>query len=556
MSPLRGGDDAPRRSPALRRAVDAVAGLLVLVVLVAPSDPRHLAPAAFLRVPVEGVLGVALLLALPSRARRVVAAPAGAALGLVAVLKVLDLAFFTVLVRPFDPVLDWALADDALGFLTDSAGRAAAIGALVAAGVAALAVPAVTTLSVLRLSRLSGRHPAAATSAVGVLSVVWVTCAALGTQVAPGVPLAADGAVTVLHDRAVQVGAGLRDRRVFAEEAAVDAFRDTPGDALLTGLRGKDVVLAFVESYGRSAVEDPRIAPEVDAVLDAGTRRLAAAGFGARSGFLTSPTSGGGSWLAHSTLLSGLWVTNEQRYRTLVSSDRFSLTRAFGRADWRTVGVEPGTTFAWPEGAYYGYDRIYDAHDLGYTGPRFGWSTMPDQFTLEAFERAEHGTADRGPLMAEITLTSSHAPWAPLPRLVPWERLGSGAVFGPVAAQGQAPGAVWEDDARVRTEYGRSVGYSLTSLISWVERYGDDDLVLVFLGDHQPVPVVTGPDAGRDVPVTIVARDRSVLDRISGWGWEPGLNPGPGAPVWRMDAFRDRFLSAFGPSGQSAARGR
>jgi hypothetical protein len=36
-----------------------------------------------------------------------------------------------------------------------------------------------------------------------------------------------------------------------------------------------------------------------------------------------------------------------------------------------------------------------------------------------------------------------------------------------------------------------------------------------------------------------------VLNRISTWGWQDGLKPGPQAPVWRMDAFRDRFLSAF-----------
>jgi hypothetical protein len=88
--------------------------------------------------------------------------------------------------------------------------------------------------------------------------------------------------------------------------------------------------------------------------------------------------------------------------------------------------------------------------------------------------------------------------------------------------------------------------YSLGTLISYVERYGDDDLVLVFLGDHQPAPIVTGPGRGRDVPVTIVARDRRVLERISGWGWTEGLKPGPRAPAWRMDAFRDRFLTAFG----------
>jgi hypothetical protein len=80
-----------------------------------------------------------------------------------------------------------------------------------------------------------------------------------------------------------------------------------------------------------------------------------------------------------------------------------------------------------------------------------------------------------------------------------------------------------------------------------VETYGDDNLVLIFLGDHQPSPIVTGLGASRDVPITIVTRDRSVLDRIAPWSWQEGLKPNAQAPVWRMDAFRDRFLTAFGP---------
>jgi hypothetical protein len=106
---------------------------------------------------------------------------------------------------------------------------------------------------------------------------------------------------------------------------------------------------------------------------------------------------------------------------------------------------------------------------------------------------------------------------------------------------------------RVRSDYGKAIEYSLTTLISYVERFGDDDLVLVFLGDHQPASVLTGDGASRDVPITVVARDPAVLDRIAGWGWSDGLRPGPGAPVWRMDAFRDRFLTAFGPSASPVA---
>jgi hypothetical protein len=69
---------------------------------------------------------------------------------------------------------------------------------------------------------------------------------------------------------------------------------------------------------------------------------------------------------------------------------------------------------------------------------------------------------------------------------------------------------------------------------------------MIFLGDHQPVELVTGKNASRDVPITIVAKDPAVLQRISGWGWTAGLNPDPKAPVWPMSDFRDRFLTAFG----------
>jgi hypothetical protein len=520
----------------------ALAGLLVLATLSAPTGLGERTPGGFLRIPVEGLLALALVLVLPARARRVAAVLAGVGLGLLAILTLVDVGFLTVLARPFDPVSDWVLFEPAVGFLADSVGRAGATAAVLVAAGLAVALLALMTGSVLRLTRLAVRHRAAATRVLGVLGVAWVACAVLGVQVVPGVPVAAHHL-----DRVRQVQASLRDEAGFVAAAAADPLRDTPGDELLTALRGRDVVVAFVESYGRDAVEDPEFAPGVGAVLDAGERRLAAAGYAARSAYLTSPTAGGGSWLAHATLLSGLWVDNQRRYDHLVTTDRLTLNRAFRRAGWRTVAVMPGVTQDWPEGAFFGYDRIYAARDLGYRGPRFSYATMPDQYTLAAFQRLERAAPDRAPVMAEIPLLSSHAPWTPVPRLVDWDEVGDGAVFAPMAAAGDPPEAVLGDRGRARVQYRRSIEYSLSTLISYVETYGDDDLVLVFLGDHQPAPLVTGEDAGRDVPVTIVSRDRAVLDRISGWGWQEGLAPGARAPVWPMDAFRDRFLTAFGP---------
>ena len=114
------------------RLATVLAALLVLLVLTAPYDFGRLTPAAFVRIPLEALLVVALLLALPSRGSRLVATVTGVALGLLGLLKLLDLGFSAALSRAFDLVLDWALLDEAFAFLSESYGRPAAIGAAIA----------------------------------------------------------------------------------------------------------------------------------------------------------------------------------------------------------------------------------------------------------------------------------------------------------------------------------------------------------------------------------------------------------------------------------------
>jgi hypothetical protein len=537
----------PDAARIMARTLTALAAVLVLFALLVPNELDRLAPGAFARIPLEGIFGAAVLLALPTRPRRVTALLAGAFLGLLADLKLLDMGFYANLDRPFDLVLDWILFANAVEFLTESVGQGGAIGAVVGVVVLALALPTLTALAVLRLSGLMVDHRVVATRTALVAGTAWMICVTLGVQVA-GVSVATKNTSTIVHNRVHQVRATLEDRRAFAEDSTDDVFGETPSGRLLTGLRGKDVIVAFVESYGRSAVEDPQLAPRVDAVLADGTSRLRSAGFSARSAFLTSPAAGAGSWLAHSTFMSGLWINNEQRYRTVTTGDRLTLTGAFHRTGaWRTVGIMPGTTRAWPEGRFYEFDKIYDSRHLGYEGPTLGWSGIPDQYTLSAFERLENATPGRRPLMAEIVLTSSHNPWTALPTMVAWDQAGDGSSYADIPEADKESEGVWKDPAKVRTDYARSVAYSLNSLVSYVERYGDDDTVLVFLGDHQPVPAVTRHNPNRDVPISIVARDQQVLDRITGWGWQDGLKPDPDAPVWRMDTFRNRFLTAYGP---------
>ena len=165
-----------------------------------------------------------------------------------------------------------------------------------------------------------------------------------------------------------------------------------------------------------------------------------------------------------------------------------------------------------------------------------------------ALHRLELAKRHRPPLFAEVDLISSHAPWTRIPRLIPWNEVGDGSIFGRIPPEESTQAALFGDAARARAAYGHSIEYSLRTLFSFVRRYGDDNTVLVVLGDHQPATLVTGQGAAHDVPISVIAHDPKVMDQIAGWGWQDGMLPSPHAPVWPMAAFRDRFLTAFGSS--------
>jgi hypothetical protein len=500
--------------------------------------------AAFARLPVEPVVLLAVLVLLPSRARRLVAVVAGSLLGALLLLKVLDLGTSATLDRPFDIVTDTGSLGAGLSFLGDSLGRWAQVGA-VSAAVALLGAVAVGLPWALATGAdAAGGHRPATLSALAVLAGAWAVLATSGTTVAPGVAVAAADVGPFVATSVQATRVSLRDRAAFEAALVTDRFSD-PASADLSVLRGKDVLVVVVESYGRVALEGDASAP-VRRLLDDSTARLAAAGFGARSAFLTSPTFGGSSWLAHATLGSGLQVADQGSYDRLLTSERTTLSSAFARRGWHTVAVLPSTRGSWPEGrTFYRFGRVYGRSDLGYAGPAFGFSAMPDQYTLAALDRLELDRSRTVPLMAEVELTSSHGPWAPLPTTVAPADLGDGSVFRAIAAHAQTATGLWAHREDVPAAYRTSIAYSLRSVVDLVARHRGDDLVVLVVGDHQPSTIVSGFGGNHDVPVTIVARDPKVLDAVTSWRWQPGLRPDQAAPVWPMAAFRDRFLTAF-----------
>lgn len=512
---------------------------VVWLALVLPGQRDGLGPQVLTRLPVELLLLMAVALLPWPRLRDGLAVVVGVLLAVLVPLAVLDLGFRLVFDRGFEPVGDWSFLEPGVEVLGDSIGIFWARAVALLLGVLVLVILAAVpwaTVRVVRVAASGGRRTVAAST---VFAVACGVAALTGSQVA------SVGATSLAVSEVQRVSSGIADQRAFSREIRTDTFRGQDPTALLAGLAGHDVLLVFVESYGRVAVEGTSYSTGINQVLDAGTVELRAAGYQSRSAFLTSPTFGAGSWLAHSSLQSGLWVDSQRRYTQLLDADRLTLTRLFGQAGWRTVFDLPAVTEDWPEGEqFYGFDGWWDSRNVGYRGPGFGYTPVPDQYTLEHFRRTELTPRPRQPVMAEIDLISSHHPWTPLPDRVAWNQVGDGTIY---RSMSQSPSAaeVFGDPEEVRRRYGLSIEYVWQTLVSFLVSHPDPNLVVIAVGDHQPHGYVSGADPGHDVPISVISADPSVLGRVEGWQWGKGLRPAPDAPVWRMDTFRDRFLTAF-----------
>jgi len=533
--------------PVRRGVRTAVSAIVVFVAVLAPGIIASGSALAAIRVPIEAIVALAIIAVLPWRAaRRVVAVVAAVIFVATIAAAALDRGFMTAVGQSFNIVSGWAQLVDGYGVVSDSTGPVVAAVIVVLIILVAAASAVAIAVCLLHLAAVARRHMRGAVVGGSAITASWIVLALIGAQFVPGEPIAAADTTHAAVAKADQVNVAAGEQAALNSAAANDAFAQVPASDLLTGLKGKDVIVAFIESYGQVAVQNTSFSSGVDSVLRAGNASLAAAGYSERSAFLTSPTFGGISWLAHSTLQSGLWINSQQKYDQVTSGNRFTLASAFKKAGWRTVSDVPSDTKPWSIGSsFYHFGTKLNAVNVGYHGPRFSYARIPDQYTWAYFQKHELATPHK-PLMAEIDFVSSHTPWTPLPHEVPWTSVGDGSIYDPQPAEGLPPSVVWQNRHHVQQLYGQSVQYTMSTLFSFLTTFNDPNLVLVVLGDHQPATEVSGAGANHNVPVSIISKDPHVINRIASWNWQPGMLPSPTAPVWRMDAFRDRFLTAYG----------
>ena len=299
----------------------------------------------------------------------------------------------------------------------------------------------------------------------------------------------------------------------------------------LVGARGPaDVLLVFAESYGAGSFDQPAQAAALaepraalQAAIDHGGRAVVSAR-------VTAPTFGGASWLSHAGLLAGVDTRDPADHDLLLASQRPTLVRHFAQHGYRTVGWMPGIKRAWPEGTFYGFDRLADDAGIGYQGPDFGYWRIPDQAAMALLHAQEldvgSGPFTRAPRFVVFPTTSTHAPFHPLAPFVE----GASRHTGPhtYTPEEAAQALAAPTTARqLMAPYLQSLRYQHAWLADYLRQRSQRPLVMVIVGDHQPPALVSGPGASWEVPVHVVADDPALLQRLLGSGFVPGLTPSP-----------------------------
>jgi hypothetical protein len=323
----------------------------------------------------------------------------------------------------------------------------------------------------------------------------------------------------------------------------------TPGPPRsdLAGLKQRDVYLVYIESYGTAVFDTPEFRAALREPLLQFESSLRGSGYAIASNRLVSPTFGGGSWLAHATLASGVRLDDPVLFSRLLASGRKLLPSYFKHAGWRAVDIMPGIKAPSPEARAWGFDREFYAAELGYHGPSFGWFAIPDQFTLDRAATIRSTLGSDAPVFTQIVLVSSHIPFSPVPPyLADWK---DSATFASV------PTTAWEEIYRppnwaaLAPSYLKSLQYDFAVLGDWLAKRLPGEALVILLGDHQPPAIIGGELQQWTVPIHVLSRDPELVAPFIAAGYIPGVVPTQPPPHQGMEEFLPSFLAVFDRSG-------
>jgi hypothetical protein len=336
-------------------------------------------------------------------------------------------------------------------------------------------------------------------------------------------------------DAAVEQKLIAADRRLNAE----------PAD--LAGLGGADVHLMFVESYGRLTQRHPALAERMRPVYAELERELQAKGFHLQSTTCFPEVSGGGSWLTHAQLYSGVPVPDRFTFDRVVASTLRPLPKRFQTAGYRTIEVLPAMHRHWNEGSiFYGFDEALTQQELDYRGTTYHWGKMPDQYALHQL-LTKHVLPAKQKLFTSFVSVTSHAPFRLIPPYVADWQIDAKTFVGPARIEHQVTWLNMLQDPVALTAYGDAIEYSLRTMCGFACRLTRPSLVIV-LGDHQPpiAATVQPPDNSKDVLMHVWTNQPELLKPLQGFGFVDGFWVPQDKPAFSTVEIAPGILHAYG----------
>ncbi len=312
-----------------------------------------------------------------------------------------------------------------------------------------------------------------------------------------------------------------------------------------------DIYLIFVESYGSILYTDPFYRDTYTELMARWEKRLREQGWYMATTLSESPTWGGGSWMAYTSAMFGLRISQQAEYLALREKYQHipypNLGRFLHSRGYEYVWVVPITRQLPAQEdeknrRFYGADRWITFPDLDYHGPLYGWGpSPPDQYTLGYIEHLPRDA--NKPLFLFFLTQTSHYPWVPLPPVVKdWRTLAHMNLKG---------GSLSEEAQKrlsftqTRRNYLNAITYDLNMLGEFILRLEDRNALVILIGDHQP-PAVTARSDGYATPIHVLSRNPRRVARFRTYGFRDGLILDNPTPTMRHEDVYEMLVRALG----------
>jgi len=314
-----------------------------------------------------------------------------------------------------------------------------------------------------------------------------------------------------------------------------------------------NVYLFMIESYGKIVTENPQFKNVYNREIKIVESALKQRGWISSTNYSEAPVSGGHSWLSYTTVLTGVPIDNQPAYEFILRSPgRFPhLINYFNFLGYNTIKLQPlrgraGIPFNLLR-RFYNFSTWVNFEDLAYTGNKFGWADIPDQYSLNFTQEKYIQHFQQPKFLFFLTLTS-HFPWQDLPPFFSdWTKISDPFLKPQISSELRPSNNHWPKTMnnifhRIRKKLGFSYAlqledylfedylnqilYQLRYLSDFIINKVPDNSIIILIGDHQP-PVLTSRLDSFQTPIHIISKNNNFLDSFRAYGFVPGLTKDP-----------------------------